>query len=148
MAVAPEEDHMSLLVLVVLFGLAAGVLAFGVIGPWAGLEFGIGLLGAGLGLVIAVFSGFGALAGGLLIAGLAVAGALFAAMGAVLLMLLMVPLLLVGAFLAGIVPLLLPLAVIAGLVWLVVIASRPAPPPILPAGSVQPATSSRVVAHY
>jgi hypothetical protein len=136
-----------LLIMMLLIGLAAGSLALGLVGPWAGIELGFGLLGAGLGAVFALVSGVGALAGGLIVAALAIAAGLLAALGALLLVVLILPLLLLGGLLAGMAPALLPLAVVGGLVWLLVLATRPAPPPALPSATL-PSPASQVVPHY
>jgi hypothetical protein len=118
---------MSLLML--MMALVIGLLLLAAIGPFAGLEIAFGLVGAGLGGLLALLSGAGALAAALLVGGLAITAALVAAAGALALAVLLLPLLLLGALVAALAPVLLPLALLAGLIWLLVAASRPAPAP-------------------
>jgi hypothetical protein len=118
---------MSLLML--MMALVIGLLLLAAIGPFAGIEIAFGLVGAGLGVLLALLSGAGALAAALLVAGLAVVAAIVAAAGALALAVLLLPLALLGALAAALTPVLLPLALLAALIWLLVAASRPAPAP-------------------
>lgn len=120
-------SFLLLLSMLALFGLLLPLA-----GPWTAMQVGLTLLLGGLVLAGGLLSGVLGLVGAVLVALLVIGGL---AAGGVVLALLAVPVLLLGGLglaLLAAAPVLLPLALVVGLVWLLVRASRrPAPPAML-----------------